>query len=103
MKLSTPFVLVPALIVTAWLAIANRKSVVVSFDPFSQVNPAITLDVPIYIVFLAGALAGIVLGAFGAWFAQGRYRRDAREARRTLRTLEKDQKAGGSALPAVRR
>lgn len=102
MKLSTPFVLVPALIVTAWLAVANRHKVLVSFDPFSQANPAITLDTPVYAVFLTGALIGIILGAFAVWFAQGRYRRAAREARRTLRTIEKEQ-AATTTLPAVRR
>jgi hypothetical protein len=103
MKLSTPFVLIPALFITAWIAIANRGKVSVSFDPFSQSSPALTIDVPLYAVFLAGALAGLVLGASGAWLAQGRHRRAAREAKRALRTVEKKNGNSGTTLPAARR
>ena len=103
MKLSTLFVLIPALFVTAWIAIANRGPVRVSFDPFSQATPALTIDnIPLYWVFLAGALAGLVLGASGAWIAQGRHRRAAREAKRALKTIEKSE-TGSGALPAVKR
>jgi hypothetical protein len=100
-KLSTAFVLIPALFLTAWIAIANRRPVPVSFDPFSQATPALVIEnVPLYWVFLAGALAGLVLGASGAWLAQGRHRRAAREAKRALKTMEKEN---GTTLPTVRR
>ena len=41
-KLVTALVLVPLAIVFVAFAVANRQAVVVSFDPFDHVHPALT-------------------------------------------------------------
>ncbi|MGD1035740.1 MAG: LapA family protein [Roseiarcus sp.] len=63
-------------------AIANRQTVLVSFDPFaSGDNPAIAIEAPLYVVLIVTAMLGVVAGGAATWFAQGKHRRAARQSR----------------------
>ncbi len=76
-------------IVAVAVAVSNRGAVTVQLDPFSDVNPAIRFDLPLFIVMFACLLVGLVLGALTVWLAQWKWRRlAAREARRA-RDLER--------------
>lgn len=101
----------PLLIVAVALAIANRNLVQFSFDPFNGDNPAFAVNVPLFLILMAGLLIGILLGGMSAWADQGHWRRMAREARKRVAQLEAEQAAtlktasndSGTALIPVKR
>jgi uncharacterized integral membrane protein len=84
-------------------AVANRHLVTVSFDPFNSSNPSLGVTLPLFVVIIAVAIAGVVAGGSATWFRQRHWRRaarqfeaDARQARAQLADLR------GGAVPALR-
>ena len=63
-KLLTALILVPLAILLVAFAVANRASVIVSFDPFDASHPALALAVPLFALLLAALLAGVVINEF---------------------------------------
>jgi uncharacterized integral membrane protein len=86
-KFVTALILVPLAIVFAAFAVANRQSVVVSFDPFDQAHPAFARPVPLYALVLVLVIGGVVIGGVAAWLRQGKWRRAARLAQGEARAL----------------
>src|SRR5436309_1477922 len=86
-KLITALVLVPLAVVLVAFAVANRGSVVVSFDPFDASHPAFALPVPLFALLLAALLLGVVIGGMAAWMRQGKWRRAARLAQSQAHAL----------------
>jgi uncharacterized integral membrane protein len=86
-KLVTALILVPLAIVVIAFAVANRQTVLVSFDPFDQANPAFARSLPLYALVLALVIGGVVLGGVAAWLRQGKWRRAARLAQGEARAL----------------
>src|SRR5262249_12020018 len=84
------------------LAVANRQSVVVSFDPFDQAHPALTRALPLYLLMLVLLIGGVVVGGIAAWIRQGKWRRAARRADPQARELraegERPKRRPGPAL-----
>jgi hypothetical protein len=70
-------VLIPAAAVLVALAVANRQSVTISFDPFDPADPAYVLTAPFYLVGFSLLIAGVVLGGIATWFEQGKLRRNS--------------------------
>ena len=75
-------------------AVANRHLVTVSFDPFNSSDPSVGLRLPLFVVIIAVAIAGVVAGGSATWFRQRHWRRvarqheaDARQARAQLAEL----------------
>jgi uncharacterized integral membrane protein len=90
-KIFNGLVLLPLAIVFVIFAVANRHAVKVSFDPISGTDPALSLSMPLFVVILLAAIAGVAAGGSATWFRQRRWRRaaranerDAREAREAL-------------------
>ena len=52
-KIVTALILVPLAIVFVAFAVANRQPVVVSFDPFDQINPAFARALPLFALMLS--------------------------------------------------
>lgn len=67
--------MIPAAAVLVGLAIANRQSVTVSFNPFDRSDPDLAVTVPLYVAGFTVLIAGVVLGGFAAWLKQGKHRR----------------------------
>ena len=86
-KLVTALILVPLAIVLVAFAVANRQTVVVSFDPFDQAHPAVTLAVPLFALILALVIGGVIIGGVAAWLRQSKWRRTARLAQAHAREL----------------
>jgi uncharacterized integral membrane protein len=86
-KLVTALILVPLAIVLVAFAVANRQTVVVSFDPFDQAHPAFTLAVPLFALILALVVGGVIVGGVAAWLRQSKWRRTARLAQAQAREL----------------
>jgi uncharacterized integral membrane protein len=76
----------PIVIVVVAFAVANRKWVTLSFNPFTQDVPS--LDLPLWILFFLGIFVGAVVGWISAWIAQGKHRKAARDARSEVSKLQ---------------
>jgi len=90
-KIFNGLVLLPLAIVFVIFAVANRHLVRLSLDPFNGDDPALSLKMPLFVVILLAAIAGVAAGGSATWFRQRRWRRaarrheaDAREARSQL-------------------
>src|SRR5215470_7989983 len=81
-RIVTALILLPLAIVVISFAVANRQSVVVSFDPFDQAHPAFTRALPLYLLMLM-----LLIGGVAAWLRQGKWRRAARHADAQAREL----------------
>lgn len=96
----------PLTIVMIAFAVANRNVINVSFDPLTQQDPWFALDLPVWVLFYAGILLGLVVGWFSAWFNQSKWRRATRKARSDLDTARREnerakQQAVGTDLVRV--
>ena len=94
----------PVSVAIVALAVANRRPVTLSLDPFSPDTPVISVTVPLFAVIFGALILGLVIGGLVTWARQGRYRRAARRARRDLAAAEvrhEAQMATATALPAV--
>jgi hypothetical protein len=84
-KIVTVLILLPLAMIVIALAVANRQSVVVSFDPFDQAHPAFAPTLPLYQLMLLLVIAGVAIGGIAAWLRQSKWRRAARLADAQLR------------------
>jgi uncharacterized integral membrane protein len=93
-KFFTGLVLIPLGLIFIVFAVANRHLVTVSFDPFNSRDPSVAITLPLFVVIIAVAIAGVVAGGSATWFRQRHWRRaarqheaDARQARAQLAEL----------------
>src|ERR1700693_3438731 len=100
-KFFTALVLIPLGLIFIVFAVANRHSVTVSFDPFNSTDPSVGFTLPLFVIIIAVAIAGVVAGGSATWFRQRHWRRaarqhegDARQARAPLGELR-----GGGMAP----
>ncbi|HEY0303168.1 MAG TPA: hypothetical protein VGC36_17610 [Rhizomicrobium sp.] len=70
MRLTTWIVGLPIALAAIWIALANRHPVVLSLDPFSQDMPALTLQMPLYLLLFLAVLAGVLLGGIAIGFGR---------------------------------
>src|ERR1700712_498432 len=68
MRVTTWIVGLPVALAAIWLALANRPDVVLRLDPFSQDAPAVTVQLPLYLLLFLAILAGVLLGGFAIGF-----------------------------------
>ncbi len=76
----------PIVILVVAFAVANRKWVTLSFNPFTQDVPS--MDMPLWLLFFLGIFVGAIVGWSGSWVAQGKHRKAAREARGEVSKLQ---------------
>jgi uncharacterized integral membrane protein len=69
MKLSR-FITIPLALLLIAFAIANRKHVALSFDPFSTEAPALSISLPLWGVAFGAFLSGVVVGGLTAWITR---------------------------------
>jgi uncharacterized membrane protein YciS (DUF1049 family) len=104
-KIITALILVPLAFVSIALAVANRQTVVVSFDPFDLAQPAFARALPLYALMLMLVIGGVVVGGVAAWLRQSKWRRAARRADGQVRELRAEldrlkRRMGAAELPA---
>ena len=92
-KIATALVLIPLAIVFISFAVANRQTIVVSFDPFDQANPAFSFSMPLFVLILVLMIAGVILGGVAAWLKQSKWRWRARIAEAQARELRAENDA----------
>jgi uncharacterized integral membrane protein len=99
-KFFTAVVLIPLGLIFIVFAVANRHLVTVSFDPFNSTDPSVAITLPLFVVIIAVAIAGVVAGGSATWFRQRRWRRAARQHEadaRAARMQLADLRAGSAA------
>lgn len=67
--------MIPAAAGLGLLAMANRRPVTVSFDPFDAADTTFAVTVPLYLLGFTILIAGVTLGGFAAWLRGRRHRR----------------------------
>ena len=73
-------VFVPLAIILVALAVANRgPAAPFTVDPFNPGNPALTWQMPLFVLLFAAVVLGMVIGSLATWIKQGRYRKMARQ------------------------
>jgi uncharacterized integral membrane protein len=65
-------ILVPLGALVVLFAVANRRPVVVSFDPFSGESSALAFSAPLFLVMFVAVIVGVVIG--GAASLMQRYK-----------------------------
>ncbi len=106
-KAALLLVVLPTAILLIALTVANRHAVTLSFDPFSPLDPAFGLEMPVFLLVFATLLAGIVIGGIATWLTQGTWRKSARANRaaahaatREAAELRREVEKAHAALPA---
>ena len=100
-------ILLPVAIAVVLLAIANRKPVILSFDPFTPEGPLFSWTVPLFALMFLCLMLGVVIGGVACWLAQAKHRRLERRYRREARRLRDErerlrtQGGAGGGLPAL--
>lgn len=61
-KFFTALVLIPLGLIFVVFAVANRHAVTVSFDPFNSNDPSVGFTLPLFVVIIAVAIAGVMAG-----------------------------------------
>ncbi len=87
-----------ALIVIAF-AVANRQWTRLSLDPFSSTTPFLTIEMPLWVLFILGVFIGLLVGWGMCWLAQGRHRKLARERAREIARLQSDLELAKNPAP----
>jgi uncharacterized integral membrane protein len=83
-KALTVLILAVLALVLISFAIANRQTVTVSFDPFDQADPAMSLSLPLYQLIFLISILGVAVGGCAAWLRQGKWRSRARRAEKAV-------------------
>ena len=78
-KFFTAIVVIPLGLIFIVFAVANRHLVTVSFDPFNSRDPSVGATLPLFVVIIAVAIAGVIVGGIATWLRQGHWRRAARQ------------------------
>ncbi|MEJ1157387.1 lipopolysaccharide assembly protein LapA domain-containing protein [Prosthecomicrobium sp. N25] len=100
---------IPVGIILVTLAVANRKSVTVSLDPFQPDAPALSFALPLFLLFFSVLMTGVLLGGCAVWLNQGRHRKAERRWREEAdrlrwereRTIERDRETRRASLAAL--
>ena len=80
----------PIAIIVVSFAVANRQWTRLSLDPFSATSPFLTIEMPLWALFIFGVFIGLIVGWTVFWFAQGRHRKLARERARDIARLQSE-------------
>lgn len=83
----------PVALVIIAISVANRGTVTFSLDPFSQSDPYLSVDAPLYVLLLAAGFVGLLFGGVTSWISQGKWRRAAREARAEAMRMKQEAEA----------
>ena len=81
-------ILGPLAVLIVALAVANRQTVAISFDPFNAADPAYRVQLPLFLLVFLLVIAGVLIGGIAAWLKQSRWRRRSRRVEAQLHRAE---------------
>jgi uncharacterized integral membrane protein len=70
------FLAIPVAVFMIVFSVTNRAPVTLVFDPFSSVNPAFAVTLPLFVFLFIALLAGLLTGGLVTWVGQGHHRRE---------------------------
>ncbi|MDZ5697195.1 MULTISPECIES: lipopolysaccharide assembly protein LapA domain-containing protein [Phyllobacteriaceae] len=91
-------VFIPLAVILIALAVANRAAVPFTLDPFNPGNPALSVELPLFVYLFAAIVIGMIVGSIATWFRQGRYRRIARERTQEVERLREAERQRSRAV-----
>jgi uncharacterized integral membrane protein len=95
-------VIAPIALLFLAFALANRHSVIVSFDPFNSGDiSSPQIELPLFIMLIGAMMVGVIVGGIATWFRQGRFRAAARHAKVKAEDLRVENAALRSQLAAL--
>ena len=62
MKLRSLLITLPLVIIALALALANRRGVILSLDPFDTVSPRFAVEMPLFIALFGAAASAVAVG-----------------------------------------
>src|ERR1700749_1899384 len=77
-KIINAIVIVPLALILLAFAVANRRFVIVSFNPFDSDDMTMALTLPLFIVIIGSVITGVIAGGVATWIGQRHWRRAAR-------------------------
>ena len=86
-------ILAPVATVALLFAVANRRWVTVSLDPFSAEAPAYALDLPMFLVIFAALILGVIIGGISVWFGKLRWQMAAHRSEKELARVKAEKSA----------
>ena len=86
-KILRGIILIPLAILLVAFAVANRQTIVVSFDPFDAAQPAYALTMPLFALIILLLILGVIIGGTAAWLRQTAWRSAARGHESEVRRL----------------
>jgi uncharacterized integral membrane protein len=92
-------VFVPLAVMLIALAVANRDLTAFTLDPFNPGNPALTVQLPLFVLLFAALAIGMLVGSAATWLKQGRYRKLARQRSQEAQIL-RDSAQRAAARPS---
>ena len=92
----------PIAIVVIGFAVANRQWTRLSLDPFSSESPILSINMPLWALFIFGVFIGIVVGWIVSWFAHGKWRKLARDRRAEIMKLQSELEIAKNPQPPER-
>ena len=86
-------ILAPVATVALLFAVANRRWVTVSFDPFSADAPAYAAELPMFLVIFAALILGVIVGGIAVWSSKLRWQMAAHRAEKELARIQAEKSA----------
>jgi uncharacterized integral membrane protein len=86
-RILTAIVVIPLALILIVFAVANRRGVTVSLDPFASNEPAVSLTLPLFALMFVVLIVGVLIGGAATWLRQGRFRWIAHRLEAELRNL----------------
>jgi uncharacterized integral membrane protein len=90
-KLLAWIVVAPLAGIVLLFAVANRRSVTVSLDPFSADAPAYAVELPMFLPIFIALIVGIVIGGMAVWFGKLHWRMAAHRAEKEVARLKAEK------------
>jgi uncharacterized integral membrane protein len=84
-------VLAPLAGIVLLFAVANRRWVTVSFDPFSADAPAYAAELPMFLLIFIALIVGVLIGGTAVWFGKVHWRMAAHRAEREVARLKAER------------
>lgn len=72
-------VLIPVAVVLVVLSVANRHFVTLALNPFRPDDALLSVSLPLFVFLFIALITGVIIGSLVTWFAQGKYRKQARD------------------------
>ena len=72
-------------------AVANRRWVTVSLDPFSVDAPAYSVELPMFLLIFGALIAGVIIGGVAVWFGKLHWKMAAHRAEKELARLKAEK------------